>query len=72
MTHTRAGLTTRSIPLAVVGVVSNPLVAGRMIGYGGVLFSDKTGAPLPTFLNDQNFTSKNKSDFIILYVICYM
>ncbi len=47
-------------------MVGNPLVAGRMTGYGGVWFSDKTGAPLPTFLNVQKFSLKMeiKSSFL--------
>ncbi len=55
VTLTRAGLMTRKTRKGV-GVVGNPLVAGRMVGYGRVLFSDKTGAPEPTFLNVQIFT----------------
>ena len=44
MTHTSAGLRTRKTHKGV-GVVGNPFVAQRMVGYGGVLFPDKTGAP---------------------------
>jgi hypothetical protein len=43
MTHPRAGLMTRKTHKGV-GVVGNPLVARRMVEYGGVLFSAKTGA----------------------------
>ena len=49
-----------------VGVVGNPLVAGRMKEYGGVLFFDKTGAPLLTFLNVQTFYLKINVVYISL------
>ncbi len=39
-----------------------------MRGYGEVLFSDITGAPLPTFLNVQNVYLKIKSVYIYSFL----
>ncbi len=54
MTHTRAGLMTRKTRRGLVWLETHLW----RVGYAGVSFSDKTGAPLPTFLNVPNFTLK--------------
>ena len=57
MTHTRAGLMTRYTQRGLVWLETH-LLQGRLKGYGWVSFSNKTGAPKPTFLNVQIFSFK--------------
>jgi hypothetical protein len=57
MTHTRAGLMTRYTHRGLVWLETH-LLQGRLKGYGWVSFSNKTGAPKPTFLNVQIFSIK--------------
>ncbi len=57
MTHTRAGLMARLTHRGLVWLETH-LLQGRMKGYGWVSFSNKIGAPKPTFLNVQIFRLK--------------